>query len=46
MKKSIAVTFTALVAASASTTFAGDNGGLADRINESRSFTFSEGQRH
>jgi len=46
MKKIIAVTFAALVAASASAAFAGDNGGLADRINESRSFPYSEGQRH
>jgi len=38
MKKIIAVSFAALLAASASSAFAGDNGGQADRFNEARSF--------
>ena len=38
MRKIIAVTFAALMAASASSAFAGDNGGQADRFNEARSF--------
>ena len=38
MKKIIAVSFAALLSASASSAFAGDNGGQADRFNEARPF--------
>jgi len=42
MKKIIAVSFAALMAASASSAFAGDNGGQADRYHEATSYPMME----